>query len=285
MTEEIPTTNAEIARRFEKYMKLKYKPLAVYFSETLPTGKIRVQHMLFNRCVPVHALKAATSNKISILNAQQGCLGGRYWTGFTKPPKGLALFLSNGGNDKYFGGRSERYKKNPAYGAAIMKDPGPAKQPPGTKYIVFQHLHDIPDPVKIEYILFFCTPSEMAKFATLVHYAHKVWSIIRAPAGSGCQSLVTFPLLMKEEPEPDAVMGLWDLLARRLLPKNILSLAMRRWFVANIAADIPQSFLGHVSPFTLQGELIWIWGRIKKWWQGRKCETPPVQPSDGQNKK
>lgn len=283
MTEEIPTTNAAIAQRFEKYMNLKYKPLGVYFSETLPAGKIRVQHMIFDRCVPVHAFKAATSNKISILDAQNGCQGGRYWTGFTKPPKGLACFLSNGGSDKVFGGRGERFKKNAAFGAGMMKDPGPVKQPPGTKYIVFQHLHDIPDTVKIEFVLFFCNPTKMAEFATLVHYAQKQRTIIRAPAGSGCQSLVNFPLLMKEEPEPDAVMGLWDLFARRFLPKNILSLAMRRWFAANLAADIPQSFLAHVSPFTLEGELVWIFGRIKKWWQGRKKETPPSTPSDNQN--
>jgi hypothetical protein len=282
MTGVPAATNAEIARIFEKYMKLKYKPLGVYFSETLPAGKTRVQHLLFNRCIPIHALKAAKSSKISILNAQQGCLGGRYWAGFTKPPKGLAVFLANGGIDKVFGGRGERFKQNAALGAGMMRSPGPVKQPPGTKYIAFQRLRDIPDTVKIEYVLFFCTPSEMAEFATLAHYAHNQQTIIRAPAGSGCQSLLNFPLLMKDEPEPDAVMGLWDLFARRLLPKNILSLAMRRWFAANLAADIPQSFLGHVSPFTLKGELIWIIGRIKKWWRGRNCD-PSMNVSDNQN--
>ena len=268
MSDEASLPNAEIGRRFETYGKLKYKPLGVYFSENLPKGTIRRQHTILNRCIPVHALKAAYSGKISIISAEQGCLGGRWWAGFSKPPKGLAVFVSQG-REKVFGGRAERYKKTAALVAGLMRDPGPVKQPPGNKYIVFQRLREIPDNIKIEFVLFFASPTEMASLVTLCYFSHNEDNIIRAPTGSGCQSILSFPMVMQDAPEPDAVMGLWDLFARRSLPQNILTLAIRRWYAEEMAIDIPQSFLAHAAPFTLKGELILLLRRLRKKWKGK----------------
>ena len=69
---------------------------------------------------------------------------------------------------------------------------------------------------------------------------------------------------MKQNPEPDAVMGIWDLYAITTIPRNLLSLAIRRWYVEEMAQNIPESFLTHTPPFTTKGELKLFFKKVKK---------------------
>jgi len=265
MTEPTKLSNAEISQLFEKYAKLKkFKPIGVYFSEILPEGKIRLAQNIFNRCIPRLAFKASAKGKASVISANYGCPGGLWWSGLAKyPPRGIAAFVSTGGSRECFGGRAEHMKKSPALGAAVIKNPGPAKLPEGTRFIVFQRLRDIPDTTKSEFVLLFANTPTMANLISFLSYSRPIPNVVRAPAGSGCQSVLNFPLLMKDEPEVDAVLGPWDALARRGLPKNILSLAIRRWFAEDLARDLPDSFFGHPAPFTIRGELLLLWQRFK----------------------
>jgi uncharacterized protein (DUF169 family) len=267
-------TNAEIGRLFDKYAHLQYKPLGMYFASELPDvpkGKIRVQHILPNWCIPATAFAAARHGKISVVSGDRGCVGGRWWTGFSHyPPRGISVFLAKGGVDNSFGGRGERIKKTPALGACVIKNPGPVKQPPGTRYICFQRLREIPDDRMIEYVLFFCKPNDMLKIVSFIHFGRSDVSIVRAPAGSGCQGIVTFPLLMAEEPVPDAVMGMWDPLANRRMPKHMQTIAVRRWLVAEFAPDIPETYVNHVPVFTLRSEIPIL---FKKAWKSlHRCK-------------
>nr|MDO8088518.1 DUF169 domain-containing protein [Candidatus Sigynarchaeum springense] len=273
MSEKKGLNNAEIAALFDKYARFKYKPLGVYFSDVLPSwiGKKRFGTNLFNRCLPRMAFFAAAKGKSSIVAEGYGCPGGLWWAGFSKyPPRGLTVFLSTGGRWDCFGGRGEHLKKNPARGAHVIKFPGPVKQPAGTKYIVFQRLKEIPDRQIIEFVLFFVKPDDMAKMINLLHFNRDENLFIRSPGGSGCQAILNFPLLMKQEPEPDAVMGFWDPVARRHLPKNLLSIAVRRWLVEYIARDIHETFLAYPPPFTLKFELPFLFKRLKRKLRERK---------------
>ena len=257
-------TNEEIYQRFSKYIKLKYKPLGMYFSDILPEGKIHRQGKILKFCVVEHVFRAANRGGISILDKDHGCPGGRWWTGFSKvAPRGLAGFLANG-RDGSFGGRAERFKKNVKVAVGVFKEPGPVKQPKGANFIIYQRLKNIPDSQHLEFILFFANPMQTAKLITLCNYGQHVQDLVRAPGGSGCMSVLNHPLQMKEAPEYDAVLGVWDLFARSRLPKNVLSLAVRPWFAREMARDIPGSFLGHDAPFTTKGELKLLFKKLKE---------------------
>ncbi|MHA1271469.1 MAG: DUF169 domain-containing protein [Candidatus Helarchaeota archaeon] len=256
MTAEIQLSNSEIDKSFRKYMHLKYKPLGIYFSKEIPPGKVRFQGRLFGRCIVGHVFKASKKGCISIIKSGAGCPGGQFWSGFSKKlPRGWAYFITHGRED-ILGGRAEHFKKNTKIAIKVVKDPGPLKLPNGINYIIYQRLGKIPDKQKIEYILFFLNPKEMAKFISLVNYARHCPYMVRAPAGSGCMSLLCFPLKMEEYPIPDAVMGIWDCFARNNIPKNILSIAVRRWIVEEMTLNMPESFLAHTPPFTIKGEII-----------------------------
>lgn len=264
MVEKKSITNADIASRFDRYAKFRYKPLGVYFSDTLPEGKIRYGTNIFNRCFPRMAFFAAAKGKASVIDETHGCPGGLWWSGFSKyPPRGLTVFLSTGGRWDCFGGRGEHLKKNAARAAHVIKYPGPVKRPAGSKYIVFQRLREIPDAQKIEFVLFFANPDGMGTLINLLHFNRDENSFVRSPGGSGCQSMLNFPFLMKQEPEPDAVMGYWDPVARRHLPRHLLCLAARRWLVEDIARDIDETFLAHPHPFTLKGEIPLLVKKLK----------------------
>ncbi len=272
MSEKKGMPNAELAARFDKYAKFKYKPLGVYFCDDLPAGKIRYGTNVFNRCIPRLAFFAAAKGKPSVVSADRGCPGGLWWAGFSKyPPRGITVFISTGGRWDCFGGRGEHLKKNTARAAHVLKYPGPVKRPAGSKYIVFQRLKEIPDGQKIEFVLFFVrNPDDMSTMINLLHFNRDDNNFVHSPGGSGCQALLNFPLLMKQEPEPDAVMGFWDPVARRHLPKNLLSITARRWLVEDVARDIHETFLAYPPPFTHKGQLPLLFKKFKRKLQEKK---------------
>ncbi|NVM29978.1 MAG: DUF169 domain-containing protein [Candidatus Helarchaeota archaeon] len=264
MVETIRLPNREIAKRFEKYVKLLYMPLGMYFSETKPPGKVRRQRMIINRCIVGHVFKAAKWGGSSIIMKGAGCPGGQFWAGFRKKIiRGWASFLTKGRPD-VLGGRAERMKKDVNVATRIIKEPGPIALPEGTNFIVYRPLREIPDDQPLEFILFFVDPERMAKLITLCNYARHAPYMVRAPAGAGCMSILNFPLLMKKAPEPDAVMGVWDLYSRMSIPHHILTLTIRRWLVEDMALDIPESFLAHTPPFTVWGEIKHFFKKLKR---------------------
>jgi hypothetical protein len=255
LTNKTTLANSDLSKIYEKYLKLRYKPVGMYFSKTLPEGRLRFQHNLLYRCVVKHAFNAARHGGCSIMQADRGCIGGLWWSGFSKKaPKGLAFFLTKG-RDGFFGGRGERFKKDGRTLGKMFKEPGRVKHPEGSKYIVYQQLRKIPSDVKVEFVLFFANPTKISELVMLSNYAHHKTNLVRAPAGSGCMSVLNFPLQLAEEPEPDAVLGYWDLFARRFMPKNVLTFVIRPWFAKDLAEDIPESFLAYNAPYTLKDEI------------------------------
>jgi uncharacterized protein (DUF169 family) len=249
-------TNSEIAKRFKKYMNLEYKPLGMYFSNKLPDGKIRKQGKIFGRCIVGHVFKSSKKGGTSIIQEGGGCPGGQFWSGFRKKmPQGWAYFITHGRED-ILGGRAEHFKKDTKVAMEVVRDPGPLKLPEGTKYIVYRRLGKIPDNQKIEFVLFFVDPNNMAKLISLLNYGRHIPNSVKATAGSGCMSIINFPLNMKQKPEADGVMGIWDPFARKNIPRNILSLSLRRWLVEEMAINMPESFLAHIPPFTIKGEVL-----------------------------
>ncbi len=245
-------------------MKLSYLPLGVYFSESKPEGKIRSQGKLINRCIVNHVFKAAKNGKISLIQKGIGCPGGLYWAGLRKKIiKGWASFITKG-KDTVLGGRAEHFKKDAKVAVQMLRDPGPVNLPEGANYIIYRPLREIPDTQLIEFIVFFVNPKGMAQLITLCNYGRHVPYMVRAPSGSGCMSLLNYPLELKHEPEPDAVMGIWDLYAITTIPKNLLTLTLRRWYVEEMAQNIPESFLTHTPPFTTWGELKLFFKKVKK---------------------
>ncbi|TFF94401.1 MAG: hypothetical protein EU543_01405 [Promethearchaeota archaeon] len=252
--EENNLSNKQIAERFKDYMKLTYKPLGMYFSNTMPEGKIRTQGKILGRCIVGHVFKASKNGGTSIIKEGTGCPGGQFWSGFRKKvPDGWAHFMTHG-RDDVLGGRAEHFKKDIRVAVKTIKDPGPVKKTNKFEYVVFQALKEVPETQTLEFILFFVNPNTMAKLITLLNYGRHVPYAVKAAAGSGCMSLLNHPLKMKKKPEVDAIMGIWDPFARRTVPKDLLSLTLRRWIVEEMAFNIPQSFLAYTAPFTPKGE-------------------------------
>ena len=248
-------SNQDIANRFSKYMNLSYSPLGMYFSNELPKGKTKTQGKIFRRCIVGHVFKASKKGSASIIQKGKGCPGGQFWSGFRKKvPNGWIHFLTHGKED-VMGGRAEHFKKDIKVAVKTIKDPGPVKETEEHQYIVYQRLNDIPDTQKIEFIVFFIKPDNMAKLITLLNYGRHVPYSVKAAAGSGCMSLLNYPLKMKEKPEVEGIMGIWDTFARKTIPKHVLTLSLRRWIVEEMAQNAPESFLAHTPPFTPKGEI------------------------------
>ncbi len=262
--ENLHLTNLEISNQFLKYLKLSYYPLGMYFSDEVPSGKVRTQGRLISRCIVSHVFKTAKSGGASLLQEGAGCPGGQFWAGFRKQlPHGWALFITKGRKD-ILGGRAEHFKKDVNVATGAIRNPGPLDRPKGTNYIIYQPLKDIRDDQNIEFVLFFVKPDKMAELVSLTNFARHAPYLVSAPAGSGCMSILNFPLKLKQAPEPDGVMGIWDPFSRRTIPEHTLTLALRRWLVEEIALNMPESFLAYTPPFTLKGEVLHFFKKLKK---------------------
>jgi hypothetical protein len=255
-------TNVEITQRFQKYMRLSYYPLGMYFAERLPEAKVRTQGRLIGRCIVGHIFKTAKNGGISVLQEGRGCPGGQFWAGFSKQlPQYWALFITKGRKD-VLGGRAEHFKKDVNIATKSIKEPGPIDRPKGTNYIIYQPLKDIREDQPIEFVLFFVNPDKMAQLISLTNFARHDPYLVRAPQGSGCMSLLNFPLKMKQAPEPDGIMGIWDSFARGTIASHTLSLALRRWLVEEMALNMPESFLAYTQPFTVKGEIVHFFKKV-----------------------
>jgi hypothetical protein len=64
-----------------------------------------------------------------------------------------------------------------------------------------------------------------------------------APMGSGCSSIVSYPYLEKDSPNPRAVIGMFDISARPYLQKDMLSFSVPMAKLITMMDNMEDSFL------------------------------------------
>jgi hypothetical protein len=64
-----------------------------------------------------------------------------------------------------------------------------------------------------------------------------------APFGSGCSTILTYPLKEAEKEQPHAVIGMFDVSARPMVEENILTLAMPFAVFLKLLENVSGSFL------------------------------------------
>ena len=231
---------------FRTALGLIESPLGVYYTTDRPDGKTPRAGMKpgVHLCM-IGLLKRARHHGETVYFDREhvGCLGGSYYMGFLESPMPrIEYFLSCGIPGQMEG---ERYIKTPELARAyfLKMKPRPAPAP----YCVFKPIENFREGEKPEVVIFFGPPDVLSGLFTLTNYALELTDAVYAPFGSGCGTILTYPLKEAEKEKPRAVLGMFDVSARPMVEKDILTLSMPFSVFLRLLENVSGSFLETLS--------------------------------------
>ena len=172
-----------------------------------------------------------------------GCPGGAYYMGLRESARpNLEYFLSCGIPGEMEG---ERYIKTPELARKFigMRKPRPAP----ASYCVFKPIEQFQGEEKPEVVTFFVPPDILSGLFTLTGYSLESMEAVNTPFGSGCSTILTYPLKEAEKEQPHAILGMFDVSARPMVERDVLTLSMPFSVFLKLLENVSGSFLGTES--------------------------------------
>ncbi|MCW4048098.1 MAG: DUF169 domain-containing protein [Candidatus Bathyarchaeota archaeon] len=177
-----------------------------------------------------------------------GCPGGKRYAGFNPEiSENFEHFLSYGIPDVMEG---ERYKQSPELVKNWLKDS--VKYRASSSQIVFKRWDHIDEDDEPEAVIFFARPDVLSGLFTLANYDLMYQGVI-APFGSGCSSIIMYPILEGEKEHPHCIFGMFDPSARPYVERDTLTFAVPMKRFTQMVENMTESFL--ITP---------TWDTIKK---------------------
>ena len=191
---------------FRTALGLIESPLGVYYTNDPPDGKTPKAGMDpgAHLCM-IGLLKRARHHGETVYFDREhfGCPGGAYYMGFFESPRPeIEYFLSCGIPGQMEG---ERYIKTPELARAYFLKMKPRPAP--ASYCVFKPIEKFREGERPEVVVFFGPPDILSGLFVLTNYALELTDGVYAPFGSGCGTILTYPLKEAEKEEPRAGPG------------------------------------------------------------------------------
>ena len=225
-------------KNFRETLGLKESPLGVYYTNDKPEGVTPKEGI--TGCMVGLLQNARKKGKTVFFDKNHfGCPGGAYYMGLLESPRpNIEYFLSCGIPGEMEG---ERYIKTPDLAREFFKKRKPRLAP--SSYCVFKPIEKFQKGEKPEVVVFFVPPDILSGLFTLTGYALESLEAVNAPFGSGCSAILTYPLKEAEKEQPHAILGMFDVSARPIIEKDILSLAMPYTVFLTLLENVSGSFL------------------------------------------
>jgi hypothetical protein len=168
-----------------------------------------------------------------------GCRGGRRYLGFSQTLRpNFEYFLSCGIPGELEG---ERYKKTPELVAEQMQYQPTFEAP--CSYIIFKRWDMLDKRDEPLVAIFHAPPDVLAGLFTLVNFSFPTAHGVIAPFGSGCSSIVYYPLQERLSDRPRAVLGMFDVSARPYVPPGVLTFSVPMTMFVEMLVNANESFL------------------------------------------
>jgi hypothetical protein len=233
---------------WEKYFPSTELPLVFYYTDDAVQA-VAPQPTRGSNCMICDLAQARAGTPLCFSFQTLRCGGGKHYLGFMPDlRRNFEYFLSCGIPGEMEG---ERYKKSPALVHEQLKYQ-PSFDAPG-KYIVFKRWDKLEEQDEPLVVVFFAPPDVLSGLFTLANYAEAEINSVIAPMGSGCSSIVYYPIRELAVPHPRAVLGMFDVSARPCVPAEWLSLALPWGKFTHMVEDMEESFL--ITP---------SWGKVRR---------------------
>ena len=256
--------------KIAEVMKLKYRPIAVVWSDEKPGGAKEFKEGKWG-CVMWMLAAAAKGSTVVFSRETYGCWGGGVGLGFgnqyQKFPGGIECFyyFLSTGNEKWERGRRIAEQTEQFVGKEFMEDflkgEGYVRTPElvkdfvenmpiieiPAKYVVFRPLKDVDESKETpQVIIFLVPPDELSALVILANYAWTGSENVIIPYAAGCQTIGIFAYKEAKSDNPRAVVGLTDISARenirKQLGKDLLSFTVPWKMFLEMEANVEGSF-------------------------------------------
>ena len=225
-------------KQFQETLGLKESPFGIYYTNDKPEGVTPKEGI--SGCM-MGLLQNARKKGTTVYfdKGHFGCPGGAYYMGFFESPRPkIEYFLSCGIPGEMEG---ERYIKTPERAREYFTKMIPRRAP--ATYCVFKPIDQFQEGTEPEVVAFFAPPDILSGLFTLTNYALERTDAVYSPFGSGCGTILTYPLKEAGKEQPHAILGMFDVSARPMFEKDILTLAMPYSVFLKLLENVSGSFL------------------------------------------
>jgi uncharacterized protein (DUF169 family) len=228
----------ESLTRFRETLGLKESPLGIYYTDEKPEG-VTPKEGIHGCMIGLLHYARKKGRTVYFDKTHFGCPGGAYYMGFFESPRPkIEYFLSCGIPGEMEG---ERYIKTPERAREYFVKMIPRRAP--ATYCVFKPIEQFQSGKEPEVVIFFASPDILSGLFTLTNYALERTDAVYVPFGSGCGVILTYPLKEAVRDQPRAVLGMFDVSARPMVEKEVLTLAMPYSVFLIILENVSGSFL------------------------------------------
>ncbi len=230
-------------------IKLKGYPVGVLLSDIKPVEGIQFKENIWG-CVASMMSASASKGKTAFFDRKTyGCVGGGVGLGFGNTYEGFPIeyLLSTGQKESVDGSRKtrklekgEHFIKTPEFALKFVEclPMRNVKE----KYVIFKPLYLFLENEKPHCIIFFVNPDQLSALVVLANYGRINNDNVIAPWCAACQS-VLFSYEESEKEIPRAIIGYFDLAARKHVDKNILSFTIPFKMFLEMEGNLKGSFL------------------------------------------
>lgn len=226
----------DLFKHFRNTLGLKESPIGVYYSNERPEGMMPNEGI--QGCIIGFLKNVRKDGKIVYFDKDHyGCPGAAYYMGFREVPRqNIEYFLSYGIPGEMEG---ERYIKTPELARKYFNKMKPRPAP--GKFCIFKPIDKFKQNEIPEVVIFFVTLDLLSGLFTLTNYALEKTDAIMTPFGSGCSTILTYPI--KDESSSYAFIGMFDVSARPMVEENIITLSMSYSIFNKLLENVSGSFL------------------------------------------
>lgn len=241
--------------RWEQYFPGQNLPIAYYYSNE-EIESVREAESSENHCI-LCDLHAVMHGKDRVFDRNSiRCPGARRYLGFDedfynqKSVERFRFFLSCGIPGEVEG---ERYKQSPELVDRWLEE-NPLLIAPG-KHIIFKRIDHLEADEKPLAVCFFARPDVLSGLFTLAGFDQSRLDSVITPFGSGCSTIVYYPMREIETGENRSVLGLFDVSARPCVEKAELTFTMPWTRFVKMIDYMDESFLTTASWGLVRGRM------------------------------
>jgi uncharacterized protein (DUF169 family) len=230
--------SGQLRKQFQETLGLEESPLGIYYTNDKPEG-VTPKEGIFECMIGLLQNARKNGKTVYFDRGHFGCPGGAYYMGFFESPMpNIEYFLSCGIPGEMEG---ERYIKTPERAREFFARMIPRRAP--ATYCVFKPIEQFQSGIEPEVVVFFAPPDILSGLFTLTNYALERTDAVYAPFGSGCGTILTYPLKEAGKDQPRATLGMFDVSARPMVEKDALTLAMPYSVFLKLLENVSGSFL------------------------------------------
>jgi hypothetical protein len=229
---------AHFIEQWNKYFKGTELPITYFYTDQANPADLSTSQTV-NRCL-IGNLKRVRQGYSFVYTADtEGCSGGKRYTGFSHSLRPhFEYFLSCGIPGEVEG---ERYKRDPALVEQYLLQHPPFDAP--GKFLVFKRWDKLEPQDEPLAVIFFASGDVLSGLFALANYDMAEPDGVITPMGSGCASIISYPLEQAAKEKVRCVLGLFDVSARPHVGQDELTFSIPIKRFQQLVGYMDQSFL------------------------------------------